>query len=67
MKIFLIFIFIVYFIKNLDFYNELLYEIYLYFNMFDKLIYIDNNVGYILVIMHLAILKVRGKIVLFSS
>ncbi len=42
---------------NLDIYEECIFELYLYFNLLDKSIYLNSEVSYALVVLHLILLN----------
>lgn len=52
-KIIYIFLLIVFLLTNLEIYDEIIFELSLWFNMIDKISYIDDKVIYFLVIIHI--------------
>ena len=55
---------------NLNIYNEVMFEIFLFFNIVDKILYIDNEVMYVLSIFHLLVfinLKRLGEILGYNK
>ena len=53
---FFLFLTIVVAIINLDIYSEVLFEIFLYLNIVDKSLYVNSEVMYILIALHLLVL-----------
>jgi len=54
-KIIYIFLLIVFLLTNLEIYDEIIFELSLWFNMIDKISYIDDKVIYFLVIIHIVL------------
>ncbi len=54
-KIIYIFLLIAFLLTNLEIYDEIIFELFLWFNMIDKIPYIDNTVVYSLVIIHIVL------------